>query len=73
MASHFDWRDDNTLLFWAKTPKQGNKFFTIDVRTDRIVTNTAPKIDEYTIDCAIDPDWSIASTMSLLTTWDRRP
>lgn len=36
MASHFDWRDDHTLLFWAKTPKQGNKFFTIDVRTDEI-------------------------------------
>jgi len=36
MASHFDWRDDHTLLFWAKTPKQGNKFFTIDTRTDEI-------------------------------------
>lgn len=36
MASHFDWRDDHTLLFWAKTPAQGNKFFTLDVRTDEI-------------------------------------
>ncbi len=34
MASHFDWRDDHTLLFWAKHPKAGNKFFTIDVRSD---------------------------------------
>ncbi|MBA4067270.1 MAG: hypothetical protein C0501_26895 [Isosphaera sp.] len=34
MASHFDWRDDHTLLFWAKHPKAGNKFFTIDTRSD---------------------------------------
>jgi hypothetical protein len=36
MASHFDWRDDHTLLFWAKTPTAGNKFFLIDTRTDEI-------------------------------------
>jgi hypothetical protein len=34
MASHFDWKDDHTLLFWAKHPTAGNCFFTIDVRTD---------------------------------------
>jgi hypothetical protein len=36
MASHFDWRDDHTLLFWARAPAAGNKFFLIDVRTDAI-------------------------------------
>jgi hypothetical protein len=36
MASHFDWRDDHTLLFWAKTPTAGNKFCLIDVRTDEV-------------------------------------
>lgn len=36
MASHFDWRDDHTLLFWARTPKKVNRFFTLDVRTDEI-------------------------------------
>jgi hypothetical protein len=36
MASHFDWRDDHTLLFWARTPKKENKFFTLDVWTDEI-------------------------------------
>lgn len=33
MASHFDWRDDRTLLFWAKHPTAGNSFFTLDVDT----------------------------------------
>ena len=36
MASHFDWRDDHTLLFWAKTPTAGNKFCLIDTRTDEV-------------------------------------
>jgi hypothetical protein len=34
MVSHFDWRDDATLLAWVKTPKDGNKFALIDVKTD---------------------------------------
>ncbi len=46
---------------------------TSEVRTDRMVAITAPKIDAYTMDLAIDPDWSIARMMSLLTTWARRP
>ncbi len=33
MISHFDWRDDRTLLAWAKTAKSGNKFYTIDAIT----------------------------------------
>jgi hypothetical protein len=36
MASHFDWRDDHTLLFWAKTPTAGNKFCLIDTRSDEV-------------------------------------
>jgi hypothetical protein len=34
MVSHFDWRDDGTLLAWVKTPKDGNSFALIDVATD---------------------------------------
>jgi hypothetical protein len=34
MVSHFDWRDDDTILAWARTPKQGNKFCLIDVVTN---------------------------------------
>ena len=36
MVSHFDWRDDTTLLAWVKTPKAGNKFALIDVTTDEL-------------------------------------
>ena len=46
---------------------------TSDVRSDRIDASTAPKTDAYTTEDAIDPDWSMASTMSLATTCCRRP
>jgi hypothetical protein len=36
MVSHFDWRDDATLLAWVKTPTTGNKFALIDVATDAL-------------------------------------
>jgi hypothetical protein len=36
MVSHFDWRDDDTLLAWVKTPKDGNAFALIDVNTDSL-------------------------------------
>jgi len=31
MVSHFDWKDDSTILAWARTKKDGNKFNTVDV------------------------------------------
>ncbi len=33
MISHFDWRDDTTMLAWARTKADGNKFYTADVIT----------------------------------------
>lgn len=36
MVSHFDWRDDATLLAWARTPKGENRFVTIDVDTNQL-------------------------------------
>jgi hypothetical protein len=36
MVSHFDWRDDRTLLMWAKTPKDGNAFCLVDVETNDV-------------------------------------
>lgn len=36
MVSHFDWRDDATLLAWVKTPTAGNKFALIDVATNAL-------------------------------------
>ena len=46
---------------------------TSDVRSDRIDASTAPKTDAYTTEDAIDPDWSMASTMSRAITCCRRP
>lgn len=34
MTSHFDWRDDDTLLAWARTKKAGDKFYLIPVGED---------------------------------------
>lgn len=31
MTSHFDWRDDGTLLAWARTKKDGDQFYLIPV------------------------------------------
>lgn len=31
MTSHFDWKDDRTILAWARTKKHGDKFYLIDV------------------------------------------
>ncbi|MBA4191929.1 MAG: hypothetical protein C0467_28450 [Planctomycetaceae bacterium] len=33
MTSHFDWRDDATMLAWARTKADGNHFYTADVLT----------------------------------------
>lgn len=33
MVSHFDWRDDHTILAWARTEEHGNHFYLIDDRT----------------------------------------
>lgn len=30
MVSHYDWRDDDTILAWARTKEQGDKFYLID-------------------------------------------
>lgn len=36
MVSHFDWRDDRTILAWVKTPAAGNKFALIDVDSNAL-------------------------------------
>jgi hypothetical protein len=62
-ASHFDWRDDHTLLFWARTPKKENKFFTIDVRTDEI-TPVGDGVLTQDGHCSYSPDreWILNDT-----------
>ncbi len=36
MVSHFDWRDDDTILAWAKAEPKGSRFYLFDVKTNRI-------------------------------------
>jgi hypothetical protein len=63
MASHFDWRDDHTLLFWAKTPTAGNKFCLIDTRTDE-VTLVGDGVLAQDGHCSYSPDrkWVLNDT-----------
>lgn len=34
MVSHFDWRDDTTILAWSRTKGKGNRFYLFDVDTN---------------------------------------
>ena len=39
MVSHFDWKDDHTILAWSRTKKQGDHFYLFDERNgDATVT-----------------------------------
>ncbi len=63
MVSHFDWRDDGTILAWVKTPKDGNKFALIDVATDglTVVADGVLTLDGH---CSYSPDrrWILNDT-----------
>jgi hypothetical protein len=63
MVSHFDWRDDDTILAWSRTNKHGDKFYLWDVRGGE------PKLvgpDTLTRDghCSYSPDrkWVLNDT-----------
>jgi len=34
MVSHFDWRDDRTILAWSRTKDRGDRFHLVDVDTN---------------------------------------
>lgn len=63
MVSHFDWRDDRTILAWSTTPEHGNAFYLFDIET-----NTVEPIgtDVLTRDghCSYSPDreWILNDT-----------
>ena len=63
MVSHFDWKDDTTILAWARTKKDGNKFYTVDVLTGETKVVGA---DVLTQDghCSYSPDrkWILNDT-----------
>ncbi len=62
MVSHFDWRDDETILAWVKTKDQGNKFCLIDLEGKSTVLGG----DVLTSDghCSYSPDrkWILNDT-----------
>jgi hypothetical protein len=35
MVSHYGWRDEDTLLLWARTPADGDRYYLLDVRDGR--------------------------------------
>jgi hypothetical protein len=63
MVSHFDWKDDTTLLAWARTKADGNHFYTADVATGEVKLVGA---DVLTQDghCSYSPDrkWILNDT-----------
>jgi hypothetical protein len=62
-VSHFDWRDDETILAWTSTKEQGAHFYLIDDRTGRyeVVAGGVLKQDGH---CSYSPDrkWVLVDT-----------
>lgn len=63
MVSHFDWRDDDHILAWARTKDQGDRFYLINIRTGerRVVGNAVLTRDGH---CSYSPDrkWILNDT-----------
>ncbi|MCC7147550.1 MAG: hypothetical protein IT443_14005 [Phycisphaeraceae bacterium] len=63
MASHFDWRDDDTLLVWGRTQAVGDRFYLIDVSTGswQVVGDGVLTEDGH---CSYSPDrrWIVTDT-----------
>ena len=63
MVSHFDWRDDRTLLAWSTTPEHGDAFYLFDIETGAV---TPIGTDVLTRDghCSYSPDrrWILNDT-----------
>lgn len=63
MVSHFDWRDDHTILAWTRMPKRGDHFYTVDTRTKK-ATLFGKKILQRDGHCSYSPDrrWVLNDT-----------
>lgn len=63
MVSHFDWRDDHTILAWARNAGRQDAFFLYDLKTDKA---TQVGADVLTRDghCSYSPDrkWILNDT-----------
>ena len=47
MVSHYAWRDDSTLLVWARTPEHGDRYYLIDVSTGAREVCCAGTLDRF--------------------------
>lgn len=63
VVSHFDWRDDQTLLAWVKSPAGDKTFALIDVTTDAVTPVAAGVLTEDG-HCSYRPDrkWILNDT-----------
>jgi hypothetical protein len=63
MVSHFDWRNDTSILAWARTKKHGDRFHIYDLKSD---TQTVFSGEVLTRDghCSYSPDrkWVLNDT-----------
>ncbi len=47
MVSHYAWRDENTVLVWARTPEEGDRYYLLDVSTDARSVCCAGTLDRF--------------------------
>jgi len=63
MVSHYDWRDDQTVLAWTRTKEKGSHFYLMDDRTGKheVVGEGVLKRDGH---CSYSPDrqWILNDT-----------
>ncbi len=63
MTSHFDWRDDRTILAWARVEGRGDHFYRLDIETNE-ATLVGPDILTRDGHCSYSPDrrWILNDT-----------
>jgi hypothetical protein len=47
MVSHYAWRDDSTILAWARAPEDGDRYYLIDLATDARETCCPGTLDRF--------------------------
>jgi hypothetical protein len=47
MVSHYAWRNESTLLVWARTTQEGDRYYLLDVSTDARETCCAGTLDRF--------------------------
>ncbi len=63
MVSHYDWRDETTILAWARTPDRGNHFYLLDAAGEKPPEVVFPDVTQDG-HCSYSPDraWVLNDT-----------